>query len=120
MKISGQTKWRLWWQNSTPFREPPLPDSRNDGLFCLLWWCFPGAKAQPGHQGTAGQLYTGIHLLIVFLASRIMSYSYYFDIRKFHVHVRFVHPLTSTRCYGPVTIDQGGLLTQLGGLTVTG
>ena len=39
---------------------------------------------------------------------------------RYHLHVPFVHPLTSTRCYDPVTIDQDGLLSQLGGLTVTG
>ena len=40
-------------------------------------------------------------------------------VRRYNVHVRFVHVLTSKRCFDPVTIDQGGILSQLGGLTVT-
>ena len=28
---------------------------------------------------------------------------------RYHVHICFVHPLTSTRCYDPVIIDQGVL-----------
>ena len=40
-------------------------------------------------------------------------------VRRNNVHVRFVHPLTSTRCFEPVIIDQGDFLSQLGGLTVT-
>ena len=42
-----------------------------------------------------------------------------YTVRRYHVHVRFVHPITSTRCYDPLTIDQSGLLSQMGGLTVT-
>jgi len=38
---------------------------------------------------------------------------------RYNVHVPFVHPLTSTRCFDPVTIDHGCLLLQLGGLIVT-
>jgi len=42
-----------------------------------------------------------------------------YTVRRYHVHVRFVHPITSTRCYDPLIIDQSGLLSQMGGLTVT-
>ena len=40
-------------------------------------------------------------------------------LRRYNVHVCFVHPLTSTRCFDPVRIDLGGLLPQLSGLNVT-